>query len=164
MMINHHVPLLTLVSLVLFSCNTQSSTLPPTEDWIVTNISDGHSLTVRQTTGQEMKIRLCGVDAPKLNQPLGKQSRDALRSLIASSNNEVMVSPIQKDRDGHTLAEVFIILPDSEKFLNEEQLSSGNAYLQKQNAGKCPNESALKNAEAIAQSKKLGVWSGVERK
>ncbi|WP_414530622.1 thermonuclease family protein [Nodularia chucula] len=164
-MISRYAPLLALVSLTLFSCNTQSSTLPPpTEDWIVTNISDGHSLTVRQTTGQEMKIRLCGIDAPKLDQPLGKESRDALRSLIASSDNEVMVSPIEKDRDGRTLAEVFIILPDSEKFLNEEQISSGNAYLYKQDAGKCPNESTLENAEVIAQSKKLGLWSGFKGK
>lgn len=45
---------------------------------------------------------------------------------------------------------MFIILPDSEKFLNEEQISSGNAYLQKQDADKCPNISALENAEAMA--------------
>ncbi|HYW19103.1 MAG TPA: thermonuclease family protein [Nodularia sp. (in: cyanobacteria)] len=163
-MISRYSPLLALVSLALFGCNTQSSKPPPpTEDWIVTNISDGHSLTVRQTTGQEMKIRLCGIDAPKLDQPLGKESRDALRSLIASSDNEVMVSPVGQ-RDGRTVAEVFIILPDSEKFLNEEQISSGNAYLYKQDAGKCPNESTLENAEVIAQSKKLGLWSGFKAK
>ena len=98
-MIKHPVPLLTLVSLALFSCDT-STLPPPTEDWIVTNVIDGSSITVRQTTGQEMKIRLCGIDAPKLDQPLGKQSLDALRSLIASSDNQVMVSPIQKVRDG----------------------------------------------------------------
>jgi micrococcal nuclease len=45
-------------------------------------------------------------------------------------------------------------------FLNEEQVFAGNAYLNKQDAGKCPNFSALENAEAIAQSKKLGLWSG----
>ncbi|MEA5583429.1 PsbP-related protein [Nodularia harveyana UHCC-0300] len=112
----------------------------------MTNVDDGDSLTIRKTTGQEMKISLCGINAPELDQPQGKQSRDALRSLIESYNNQVMVSPIGKERDGRTLAEVFITVPGGKKFLNEEQIYSGNAYLQKEDAGKCPNESALINA------------------
>jgi endonuclease YncB( thermonuclease family) len=133
---------------------------PPTENWIVTKVSDGDTITVMQTTGQELKIRLCGIDALELAQPLGKESRDALRSLILSSENEVMVSPIEKDRYGRTVAEVFIAVAGGEKFLNEEQLSSGNAFLYKQYALRCPNRMALENAERLAQSKKLRVWSG----
>lgn len=81
-------------------------------------------------------------------------------SLILSSKNEVMVSPIEKDRYGRTVAEVFITVAGGEKFLNEELLSSGNAYLYQPYASRCPNKLALENAEAIAQSKKLGVWGG----
>lgn len=93
------------------------------------------------------------------------QSCKDLQRNVFTVMKQVYVMYIKKTKtgDGHTLAEVFIILPDSEKFLNEEQISSGNAYLQKLDAGKCPNESALKNAEEIAQSKKLGVWGSFER-
>lgn len=144
-------------------CNHLSATnpaLPITDEWEVIKVSDGDSLTVRQTNGQEKKLRLCGIDAPEKAQPLGKQSKANLEKLVDEANKTVMVAPIETDRYGRLVAEVFTAKNGSEKLLNEEQLSSGMAYEYTQYSGKCPNKIALTNAEAIAKSKRLGVWGG----
>lgn len=137
---------------------------PLSERWYVSKISDGDTLTVRQEDGSEMKIRLCGIDAPERSQPLGRESTEHLRSLIQQTNGEVQVVPVEKDRYGRTVAEVFTVLGNQEKLLNAEQLSSGNAYLYKQYAGNCPNKLPLETAEEIAREKHLGVWNGTHIK
>ena len=54
------------------------------EEWKVKpgSIYDGDTLRLIDSD-RELKIRLCGIDAPELKQPLGIESRDYLRSLIA---------------------------------------------------------------------------------
>nr|WP_242023744.1 thermonuclease family protein [Trichocoleus sp. FACHB-6] len=123
-------------------------------------VSDGDSLTVRQTDGSELKIRLCGIDAPERSQPLGREATEHLRSLVAQTDNQVQVVALEKDRYGRTVAEVFTVLGNEEKLLNAEQLMSGNAYLYKEFVNNCPNKLPLETAEAIAQEKRLGVWGG----
>lgn len=45
-----------------------SGKAPPLADtWTVTKVSDGDTITVRQTTGEELKVRFCGIDAPEKN-------------------------------------------------------------------------------------------------
>jgi len=48
------------------------------------SVYDGDTLRVRRCDEQceELKIRLCGIDAPEKDQQLGVESRDHLRSLI----------------------------------------------------------------------------------
>lgn len=64
------------------------------------------------------------------------------------------------DRYGRTVAEVFSSKNGLEKNFNSEQLSSGNAFLYRAYMSKCPNKDVFEKAEAIAQSKHLGVWGG----
>ncbi|MHC5719193.1 MAG: thermonuclease family protein [Nostoc sp.] len=66
----------------------------------------------------------------------------------------------QSDRYGRTVAEIFSSKNGIEKNFNEEQLSSGLAMVYPSYVKKCPNKLAFEKAEAIAQSKKLGVWNG----
>ena len=129
------------------------------QEWQVVRVSDGDTITVRQ--GQrEMKIRFCGIDAPEKAQPLGKESKANLQRLVNEVGGKVSVVSVESDRYGRTVAEVFSSKNGIEKNFNEEQLSSGNAYMYRQYAGKCPNKLAFEKAEAIAQSTKLGVWGG----
>lgn len=135
------------------------------QQWEVVRVSDGDTIAVRQ--GQsEMKIRFCGIDAPETKhgkqpgQPLGLESQANLQKLVDEVGGKVSVIEVERDRYGRTVAEVFSSENGVEKNFNEEQLSSGNAYMYRQYAGKCPNKLALEKAEAIAQSTKLGVWSG----
>jgi micrococcal nuclease len=57
------------------------------------------------------------------------------------------------------VAEVFI-LGAQEKLIQEELLSAGMAYVYPQYVGRCWNGGNYGAAEAIAQEKKAGVWSG----
>lgn len=135
------------------------------QQWQVMRVSDGDTIAVRQDQ-REMKIRFCGIDAPETKhgkqpgQSLGLESKANLQKLVNEVGGKVSVIEVERDRYGRMVGEVFSSKNGVEKFLNEEQLSSGNAYLYKQYATKCPNHLALEKAEAIAQSKKLGVWSG----
>lgn len=146
--------------------DSQSQTIaesppPMTEPFKVINISDGDTITVVNTQGTKLKLRFCGIDAPERSQSLGKDATQYLKKLIQESGSEVMVSEIERDRYGRTVAEIFTLLNDGrEKFLNEEMVRSGFAYHYKRYSARCPNKSAIENAEVIARSQKVGVWSG----
>lgn len=139
-----------------------NSKVPPiSEQWTVVKVSDGDTITVRQTNNQQMKIRLCGIDAPESQQLLGNNATAYLKKLIQEANNQVMVSQVERDRYGRIVAEVFTLLPDgSEKFLNEEMVKAGFAYHYARYSGSCFNKIAIENGEAIARQQKVGVWSG----
>lgn len=135
------------------------------EDWYVSKVSDGDTITARQEDGSELKVRLCGVDAPEKSQPLGKESTEYLRSLLAKTNNQILLTPIEKDRYGRTIAEIFIQLPNgSEQFIQEELLKAGLAYHYKQYSGNCPNQNVFDSAEEIARNNHAGVWNGSHQK
>ena len=134
--------------------------LPQSERHQVSSVHDGDTITVNSGWGKE-KIRLCGVDAPELSQPLGTQSRDNLRSLIAAAGNQVNLMPVAKDRYGRTVAEVFTSLKGGqEQFLQEEQLKTGMAYVMERYLSDCPNADVMRSAEAIANRSHVGVWGG----
>jgi endonuclease YncB( thermonuclease family) len=63
---------------------------PQSEPATVINVHDGDTITVK-LGWQTVKVRLCGIDAPALSQPFGVQSRDHLRSLLASAGNQVIL-------------------------------------------------------------------------
>lgn len=138
----------------------QRRELPQSEEYQVTSIHDGDTLTVQGSWGKQ-KIRLCGIDAPELEQPLGYESRDFARSLVAAADNNIILMPIEKDRYGRTVAEVFVVLRDGqEQSLQEELLKSGLAYVYQRYVSGCFNAESMREAEAIASSKGIGVWNG----
>jgi endonuclease YncB( thermonuclease family) len=49
------------------------------EPWMIKSVYDGDSLRLVRGN-EELKIRLCGIDSPELDQPLGIESRDYLRT------------------------------------------------------------------------------------
>lgn len=118
----------------------------------IKSVSDGDTFT----TGDGDRIRLCGIDAPEKSQPLGPESGNKLRSLLSSG--QVMVSEIEKDRYGRTVAEVFVV-SSTEISVQEEMLKSGNAYLYRQYLANCPNARSFEDAEAIGRSQNVGIWS-----
>jgi endonuclease YncB( thermonuclease family) len=90
------------------------------EMWEVVKVVDGDTLTVR-AKGKEDLIRLCGINAPELSQPVGNDAREKLRSLVSTASNQVIVVPSERDRNGHLLAEVFVSAgkgTEAEKLLN----------------------------------------------
>jgi micrococcal nuclease len=91
----------------------------------VVNIADGDTITVLSKDKQQVRIRLCGIDAPEGGQPFGSKSTLFVRSLAARKTVEVDVR--DTDRYGRTVA--VIILPDGSN-LNEKIVKAGYAWVQ----------------------------------
>lgn len=128
------------------------------------SIYDGDTLMV-QRDGTEMKIRLCGVDAPEQEQPLGIAARDHLRSLVDQGDGSIEVVPVEKDRYGRMVAELFVqpraglgYQPGEEIALNAQMVKDGYAYHYAQYSDQCPNGAILAGLEAEAQQQQQGVW------
>ncbi len=131
---------------------------PETEIWQLVRVTDGDTIVVQQG-GKEEKIRLCGIDAPEQAQPLGDQSTAFLQQLLNEANGQVGIVPVERDRYGRLVAEVFV-LGTPEKLVQEELLKAGMAYVYPQYVDDCWNGTAMRAAEAIGQEQKVGVWSG----
>jgi micrococcal nuclease len=129
------------------------------EPWEVVRVTDGDTIVVR-SGGREERIRFCGIDAPEADQPMGDQATAYLQRLIDEADGIVLVSETDRDRYGRMVGEVFMVNPESEKFLQEELLLAGLAYVYPQYVGSCPNAAPMEIAEAIAQEQRAGVWAG----
>lgn len=127
--------------------------------WQVLSVHDGDTIRVRQGNRIE-RIRFSCIDAPEISQPLGKASRDNLRSLIAQAGDRVSLKIVDTDRYGRRIAEVFA----GGKLLQSEQTSSGMAYVYERYLNNCPSAKAVKQAEAHARTERMGVWSGSHEK
>lgn len=121
------------------------------------SVYDGDTFRVK-CDGREQKIRLCGIDAPETKQPLGIESRNYLRSLIAIASNKVIVVEMDRDKYNRTVAEVLFDTANGERSVQEEMLKAGMAYHYKQFSGNCHNRDVFDTAEQIGKSQKLGVW------
>jgi endonuclease YncB( thermonuclease family) len=179
------LPLVFVVAITLFWVGQRFS--PQIEDWSVLvksespqsqqmklvpgSIYDGD--TLRVTDGlTETKIRLCGIDAPEKEQPMGVAARDHLRSLVALGDGSVSVAPVERDsprerlrqRYGRLVAEVFVkprnaAQPEEEISLNAQMVADGFAYHYPRYGGGCPNGSMLVEIEEGAKEAKRGVWA-----
>lgn len=124
--------------------------------WEVLNVHDGDTLRVRQ--GQKIeRVRFACIDAPELAQPLGKESRDFLKSLIAQNGDRVTLKIVDTDRYGRKVAEVFS--PDG-KFIQEQQAKAGWVYVYQKYLNNCPDAQSVVKAEDFAKRSRVGVWSG----
>ena len=117
--------------------------------------------TLRVTDGRkETKIRFCGIDAPEKDQVGGIESRDHLRSLIAQGDGSVSVVPVEIDRYGRTVAELFIPVGSEEEIhLNSQMVMDGHAYHYAQYSSSCPNQDAIVRAEERAREQFIGLWT-----
>jgi endonuclease YncB( thermonuclease family) len=157
--LNYFFPILTIILCSCSLINQQPLTRnnPPGQLWQVKegSIYDGDTLRVIRGN-EELKIRFCGIDAPEKAQALGIESRDYLRSLVAFSQGKVYITPIESDRYGRTVAELF---DTNGNFLNAEMVKAGLAYHYQRYSGNCPHKQDIVVAEKTAQKSKLGVWA-----
>lgn len=118
----------------------------------VTRVADGDSLRVALAgSGQEIRVRLYGLDAPELAQPHGRESREFLAKLL--TDREVRVEKQGVDRYGRVVAQVF----DSGLSVNLTLVASGQAWVYDQFCQE-PVCAQMKTAETQARQKKLGLW------
>jgi len=124
------------------------------------SIYDGDTLRVF-CDGEELKLRLCGIDAPEKAQAGGIESRNYLRRALLVSktsrlpdNATVRVNSIEKDRYGRTVAEIFL----GETFINAEMVRAGHAWHYRRYSGNCPNRGAIVQAANSIELTGIPPW------
>ncbi|MDJ0595968.1 MAG: thermonuclease family protein [Pleurocapsa sp. MO_226.B13] len=124
------------------------------------SIYDGDTLRARRGE-EELKIRFCGIDAPEVRMPMGIEARDHLRSLVDIGNGELLLLPIEQDRYGRTVAEVYVKDSRSTAInLNVQMVRDGYAWHYERYSGNCPIRGELASAQELAQKEGLGIWNG----
>ena len=150
------------------SLQTSQSTVVPVaperkfERWQLKpgSIYDGDTLRVTKD-GEEIKVRFCGIDAPEKAQKLGIESRDYLRSLVSRGNGELLLVPIEQDRYGRTVGELYVQNKEKSAIpLNLEMVRAGYAWHYARYSSNCPMRDQLVMAEGLAKQERLGVWNG----
>jgi len=120
----------------------------------VVGITDGD--TVRALIeGQEMDIRLHGIDAPEGGQAFGKAAQQALKQII--TGRQISIKVLDRDRYGRLVALVFA---DGAN-VNEAMVSSGYAWTYPQYCKQSFCNDWRQN-QTVAQSNRKGLWQEVE--
>jgi endonuclease YncB( thermonuclease family) len=162
------LPLLAIAALTWFHFNQPNNdkpklAKPPSEtqslrcEVVKDSIYDGDTFRVK-CDGRENKIRLCGIDAPEVKQPLGIESRNYLRSLLGQAKGQVIVIEMDRDRYGRSVAEILLDSPSGEQSVQGEMLKAGMAYHYKQYSSNCHNRDVFDIAEEMGRSQQRGVW------
>ena len=117
-------------------------------------VPDGDTIHCREA-GDEVRIRLFGIDSPEIDQPGYEAARDALRRAVDDQTVEIRV--VDVDQYDRLVARV--ILPGrgnaNEIDVNRQQVLDGMAWWYRTFA---PDEDDLKSAEQSARSARRGLW------
>ena len=125
------------------------------ETWQVVKVTDGDTIKV-QRGGEELRIRFCGIDAPEKDQALGPEATALLQELVDQSGGQVLIDPVERDRYGRTVAEVW---SDQVGLINSELVGQGMAFVYDRYVGGCPSREAIVASGDRAEKLKLGVWT-----
>ena len=116
----------------------------------VVNVYDGDTPTVRTGSGEELRIRMRGIDAPEKDQPWGQKSREALARQIDRKRVRVeLTGETSYDRVIGT-----IYLQDGTD-INHWMVDRGHAWEYE----RYNDRLKLKAAEKMAMMAGRGIWS-----
>ncbi|MCO5100039.1 MAG: thermonuclease family protein [Burkholderiaceae bacterium] len=133
----------------------------PTVSWIagvVAYVYDGDSFRLRTADGDEIGVRIAGIDAPERTQPFANVARKALQQAIGA--REVRVEAIKRDAFGRTVGRVFVAGHD----VGLGQLEQGLAWhFVRYDADLPPAErERYARAQANAREQRAGLWQQSE--
>lgn len=119
----------------------------------VIRVGDGDTIDIAfGEAGEKVRVRLYGLDAPELAQPHGREARDFLSKLLM--NRDVRVEKQDLDQFGRVVGQVF----DSGLSVNLTLVASGHAWVYERYC-QAPICHQMKNEEAQARQKKIGLWN-----
>ena len=120
----------------------------------VVGIADGDTLTVLDTSNQQHKIRLYGIDAPEKKQPFGTRSKQNLASLAFAKY--AVVEWTKPDRYGRIVGKVIVDGQD----VGLRQIEAGLAWWYRKYAREQSPQDQVTYAQAeeAARMARVGLW------
>src|SRR5690606_35116702 len=114
-------------------------------------IADGDTATVTDlNTGEQVKVRFAGIDAPESKQQFGQEAKRELERLL-SRKGKLSVLPREIDRYGRTVGELYL----DGTWINLEMVKNGYAW----HYAAYSKDSRLAAAMEEAKKAKRGLWS-----
>ncbi len=92
---------------------------------------------------------------------MGIEARDYLRSLVDIDDGNLLLLPLERDRYGRTVAEVYV--QDSKNTavnLNMQMIRDGYAWHYARYSDNCPTKNEFVLAEEVARKEGWGIWEG----
>ena len=117
----------------------------------VLEVIDGDTLRVAQQ-GNELNIRLWGIDAPEMDQPLGPKAKQYLATLTPP-NSKIIINPIGLDRFGRLIATIGDHKSPSPNFV-----ITAHGWAYHMNAYDSKGNRCLLAAQQSAKKHSIGVW------
>ena len=137
-------------AICVVASSTLSATAADTLNGKVVHIADGDTITVLDSSNQQHKVRLWGIDAPERKQPFGTKAKEALGARI--HEKQVTVETHGTDKYGRTLGTVFV----DGRNVNQEMVSEGMAWWYEQFS---KHAKELAEAQENARSAGRGLWA-----
>lgn len=117
----------------------------------VLKVIDGDTIHVTQQ-GNEFRIRLWGIDAPEIDQPLGPQAKQFLERLTPP-DSQITVNPIGLDTFGRLIATL-----GDKKSPSTNFVITAHGWAYHRNAYDAKGNYCLRRAQHNAQLTHSGVW------
>lgn len=121
-------------------------------------VVDGDTIHAINESGEKVKVRLTGIDAPESGQVLGEESADSLRGCISADTAVLVIQNNNaSDKYGRTLAKV----ESAGINCNQQQVEKGMAYFYEDYSDKLAagDKELYKQAQGYAQENTMGVWA-----
>jgi len=112
-------------------------------------VNDGDTVTCVDGEGRQVRIRLVRIDAPELDQPMGREARAALAAKLGGGI--VRVSGASRDQHGRLLGTLWL----GDRDLNRELVAEGAAWV----FGGFRPDPDLLDAETAARAARRGLWA-----
>ena len=122
----------------------------------VTRVPDGDSLEAQVQGLGRLRMRLAYVDAPELDQPWGREARDALATLVLGATPQFRL--LARDRFGRAIA----ILSVRDVVYNEHLVREGHAWAFYRHMPK-RLRGRYRHLENTARTSGAGLWGARER-
>lgn len=122
---------------------------PDTLTGKVVRIADGDTVTIL-VGGDQVRIRLFGIDAPERGQDYSRRSREALAELVFEKEVQIVVR--DKDRFGRTVGDIYV----GDTLVNEKMVKDGWAW----NYARFSHSKHFAELEREAREANRGLWAG----
>ncbi|MEG4407200.1 thermonuclease family protein [Microcoleus sp. MON2_D5] len=125
----------------------------------VVSVSDGDTLMIRNSNGQNITVRLACIDTPEIDQEGGKEASNRLSTLLPKGTS-IKVQPVYKGLFEHKFLVVLIVFGN--KNINLQMVQEGQAWVYEHyiSIGKCGTiAQELRQAQTTAQQQGIGLWN-----